>query len=138
MRRLLNFQFVRFLLVGGLNTAFSYATYAALLYLGVPYVAANLGALLLGILFGFRTQGRLVFRNSDRRLIFRFVACWGLIWVLNIALIALLIRAGLNAYWAGALAMLPIAVVSYFVQRVVVFGASQPAGSENSRRCPPP
>ena len=134
MRRLLHFQFVRFLLVGGLNTAFSYANYAALLYMGVPYAAANLGALLLGMAFSFRTQGRLVFRNSDRRLIFRFAACWGLIWVLNIALIALLIRVGLNAYWAGAVAMLPIAVASYFVQRVVVFGASQPASSESTRK----
>lgn len=79
MRNVLNFQFARFLLVGCLNTGFSYAIYAALLYLGLEYVAANFGALLLGILFSFHTQGHLVFRNSNSSLIYRFAASWGLI-----------------------------------------------------------
>ena len=35
MRKVLSFQFVRFLLVGGLNTSFSYAVYAALLFMGL-------------------------------------------------------------------------------------------------------
>jgi putative flippase GtrA len=129
LRKILNFQFVRFLLVGTLNTGFSYAVYAALLYLGLGYVQANLAAALLGILFSFRTQGRLVFGNNDGRLIFRFAALWGGIFLLNILLISLLIRAGLNAYWAGALAMAPITLLSYLVQKFLVFGASQPAGA---------
>ena len=128
MRTVLSFQFVRFLLVGGMNTSFSYAVYAAFLYMGLDYWGANLGALLLGILFSFRTQGRLVFGNLDRdtRIIARFAAVWGLIFLVNILLIAVLIQAGLNAYWAGAVALMPITVISYFSQKVLVFGASQP------------
>lgn len=125
MPKILSFQFVRFLLVGGLNTGFSYAVYAALLFMGLNYVMANLGALLLGILFSFRTQGRLVFDNRDCRLIFRFAAVWGLIFLVNILLISVLIHSGLNAYWAGALAMVPITVISYFVQKFFVFGTSR-------------
>src|SRR5262245_5852423 len=107
MRRLFRFEFIRFLLVGGLNTAFSYAVYAFFLYVGVPYALANLLAILVGIAFSFRTQGTLVFRNPDLRLIGRFVACWLLIWGLNVGLIALLLRGGLDAYVAGALASVP-------------------------------
>ena len=129
MRKVLSSQFIRFLLVGGMNTSFSYAVYAALLYVGLDYVMANLGALLLGILFSFLTQGRLVFGNRDRRLIFRFAAVWGLIFLVNILLISILIHAGLNPYWAGALALVPITVISYFVQKVLVFGAPQPTGA---------
>ena len=92
MRNVLSLQFVRYLLVGGLNTGFSYAVYAVLLFLGLNYVLANFGALLLGILFSFRTQGRLVFGNRDGRLIFRFAAVWGLIFLVNILLISVLIR----------------------------------------------
>ena len=95
---------------------------------------ANFGALLLGILFSFRTQGRLVFGNRDGRLIFRFAAVWGLIFLVNILLISVLMHAGLNAYWAGALAMVPITVISYFVQKFIVFGTSHPTGAAKPAR----
>ena len=134
MRKMLSVQFVRFLLVGGLNTSFSYAVYAALLFMGFNYVMANLGALLLGILFSFRTQGRLVFDNRDGRLIFRFAGVWGLIFLVNILLISVLIHAGLNPYWAGALATVPITVISYFVQKFLVFATTHSTGAAKPTR----
>lgn len=134
MRKILSFQFVRFLLVGGLNTSFSYAVYAALLFMGLNYVMANLGSLVLGILFSFHSQGRLVFGNRDGQLIFRFAAVWCLIFLINILLISILIHAGLSAYWAGALAMVPITVISYFVQKFLVFGTSHPTGAAKPTR----
>jgi putative flippase GtrA len=125
MFRLPRHQFLRFLVVGGLNTVFSYGVYACLLLVGLPYIAANFGALLLGILFSFRTQGALVFGNRDGRLIVRFAACWGLIFLFGIGLIGAMIRLGLDAYWAGALAMIPVTILSYLLQRFLVFGASR-------------
>lgn len=113
---------MRFLLVGGVNTAFSYAIYVVALYLGVTYALANLCALLLGILFSFRTQGALVFGNRDGSLIWRFAAAWGVIYIFNIGLIGLLLRAGLDAYVAGAVALPFTSVLSYFIQKRVVFG----------------
>ena len=136
MRRLIGLQFVRFVLVGMLNTGFSYGVYAAFLYLGLPFALANLLALLLGIAFSFRTQGALVFGNRDPRLIVRFAACWLLIFGCNIGLIALLMRAGLDAYTAGALALLPVTLVSYFVQRLLVFGAPRPAAGAATSALP--
>ncbi len=125
-------QFVRFLLVGGINTLFSYMVYAGLLYLGLPYAVANFGALSLGVLFSFRTQGRLVFGNTDGRRIFRFAGVWGLIFLVNITIIWSLVRLGLNAYLAGAVAMAPVIVLSYFLQRLLVFGLPQTARSTKS------
>jgi putative flippase GtrA len=123
--------FVRFVLVGVLNTAFAYGMYAALLWLGLPYALANLGSLVLGIAFSFVTQGRLVFGNRDNRLLPRFAACWVILYFVNVGLIALLIRFGMDAYSAGALALLPMAISSFFVQRYVVFGgARKPARSD--------
>lgn len=134
MRRLLNLQFVRFVLVGVLNTGFSFAIYAALLYVGLGFVVANLCAMLLGILFSFRTQGQLVFGNRDSRRILRFAACWAGIWVANVLMIAGLVKLGFNDYWAGALALVPVTLISYFVQRLMVFNVqhsvstAKPAG----------
>lgn len=114
-------QFARFILVGVLNTAFSYLVYAALLLAGLNFALANLGAVLLGILFSFRTQGALVFSNSSPRLIFRYAAFWLIIYLCNIGLIKLLLSFGLNAYVAGALALPPIVLLSYVVQKYLVF-----------------
>ena len=134
MRKLLKRQLFKFLVVGVLNTGFSYAIYACFLWLGLPFALANLGAVLLGILFSFRTQGKLVFGNSDGRLVYRFAACWAIIYGVNIGLISMLMRAGLNAYWAGAIALLPITCISYFVQRFLVFGSVPPASSAGPTR----
>ncbi len=127
-------QFIRFLIVGGVNTAFSYAVYACLLYTGLPYVIANFGALVAGTVFSFRTQGRFVFGNQDARLIVRFAACWIAIFAVNIVLIRLLLFLGLNAYWAGAWAMIPVTLLSFFIQKFVVFSASRRTGSEPPRK----
>lgn len=133
MRRLLKVQFIRFLLVGGLNTLFSYAVYAMLLSAGLSYVWANLCSLVLGIAVSFATQGRFVFGNRGGGRIGRFVACWGLIWVVNVLLIAGLIRLGLNAYWAGALALIPVALMSYAVQKFLVFSVQVPASAAEKK-----
>lgn len=127
-------QFIRFLLIGCLNTGFSYTIYAILLYFGLEYVTANFGALLLGIIFSFRTQGRLVFRNKNTKLFVRFAAFWCLIFLLNILFISLFLKTGLNAYWAGAFALVPSTVASYFVQKVLVFGPSSTTSPVKSTR----
>jgi putative flippase GtrA len=127
MPKVWKYQPVRFLLVGLLNTAFSYSVYAVLLYVGLPYAAANFGALTCGILFSFRTQGGIVFNNSDRRLLLRFITCWFAIYLVNIAIIKLLLIAGMNAYIAGAAAMIPITAMSYFIQKYLVFRISNSA-----------
>ena len=134
MRQLLNYQFIRFLLVGGMNTAFSYGLYAGLVWLGLNYVVANLAATVLGILFSFRSHGQLVFRNTDPRRIARFFGNWMLIWLANVLLIGLLMRCGLNAYWAGGIALLPTALASYLVQKFYVFHEIPPAG-DGSKAC---
>lgn len=121
VHRLFKRRFIRFLLVGGLNTAFSYAVYAAFLLLGLGYAVASLLALIASILFSFKTQGTLVFNNTDHRLIFRFSICWLLIYLCNIALIRQMITLGLDAYTGGALALLPTIVISYLLQKYFVF-----------------
>lgn len=123
MQRLLNVQFVRFLLVGVLNTGFSYAVYALLLFAGLSYAPANFGAALLGIVFSFRTQGSFVFRNRDPRLIVRFAIFWLVIFLFNIGLIAGFVHLGFNAYAAGALALVPVVLASFVVQKFLVFVA---------------
>ena len=56
-------QFVRFVLVGILNTAFGYGVYCLMLWIGLSYWWATLIANVLGVLFNFKTTGVLVFKS---------------------------------------------------------------------------
>ena len=124
--RLWNSRIVRFLVVGGMGTAFSYGVFAFFLFLGLNYALTSLFAIVAGILFSFKTQGTFVFRNNDSRLLGRFILCWGVIYVAYVVFIARMIAVGVNKYVAGALAIPAVAVLSYLVQRFLVFRPEEP------------
>jgi putative flippase GtrA len=115
-------QFIRFVLVGILNTAFGYGVYCLMIWIGVPYWWATLISNVLGVLFNFKTIGILVFENSSNRLFFRFVSCYVLAYCLNVGIIYLLTNyAGLNDYWSGLIATPFVALFSFFYQKLFVF-----------------
>ena len=115
---------IRFILVGILNTSFSYLIYALMLFIGFGYQLANLITVAIGILFSFKTQGHLVFNNPDNRLLGRFVLSWVLIYVCVIVLIGRIIAIGFDAYSAGALALPFSVTLSYLAQKYFVFRQS--------------
>ena len=117
---------LRFLIVGGLNTALCYAVFALLIWAALPVWLANLGAVTFGIVVSFFTQGRIVFGDSDPRRIVRFVASWMIIYLIQTALIMALVRWGLAATLAGLIVLPGAAVASYFVQKFVVFRTPNP------------
>lgn len=114
-------QGVRFVLIGLLNTAFSYLIYAAFLFFGLGYQLANFLALVVGILFSFRMQGYFVFDNPDTRLLGRFVLSWGVIYLCTITVIGQIIALGFDPYSAGALSLPFSVALSYLLQKYFVF-----------------
>ena len=114
-------RWLRFLVTGGVNTAFSYSVFALLVFAGLNYALSNLFSLMLGILFSFRTQSALVFNGAGRGVFWRYVAVWVCLYFCNTALIGALMRLGASAYIAGAMVILPTAVSSYFLQKYFVF-----------------
>lgn len=116
-------RFIKFLLVGGLNTAFGYLVFALLIWLGLHYSLATFLSTVIGIVFNFFTTGRLVFQNSDNGLIFRFFTVYGVYWVINVSAIWLVTLTGYtNLYVIGIALVLPCAMVSYVLMKVFVFG----------------
>lgn len=117
----MNNHYIRFIIVGLVNTSFSFFIYSFFLFFGAGYQFANLMALILGIIFSFKTQGRFVFFNQDNRLIVRFVISWAAIYFCTISIIGWMVSFGFNAYIAGALS-LPFSVcLSYLAQKFYVF-----------------
>jgi len=111
--------FLRFGLVGALNTAFGYAVFAALVltgaWPGVALVVANTA----GFLFNFQTSRKLVFRAGGRR--WRFAVLYCAVLALNWVALRLLHGFGFPPLSAQGLLVLPVAALSFLGQRIFVF-----------------
>lgn len=114
-------QFMRFLLVGGLNTAFGYGVFVACLWSGMHYALAAAVATVLGVLFNFQSTGRLVFNSRDHRRLPYFIGVYGVVYLVNVAGLALLLRLGIPSWLGGLLLILPCAILSFLLNRRFVF-----------------
>lgn len=114
-------QFVRFVFVGAFNTTVGFGVYAFGIYLGLAYYFASFIALVFGIGVSFFTQGRLVFQSQLRGRFPSFLFMWCLLYLLNIAVIRFLVTFDISYYSAGLLATLPVVLVSFVLQKLIVF-----------------
>lgn len=127
-------QFVLFLVMGGINTVFYYALYSLLIYAGLHYAAAVGIATVCGVLFNFQTFGRVVFKDFQMRLLGRFVGVYVIVYAANVAGLKILETAGLeNKYIAGAVLVLPVALLGYVLNKTFVFNRPKPQSGN-----PPP
>lgn len=125
VKKLWAIPFLRFLVVGGMNTLFLYMVFAIFTLLHFHYVVATLIAYICGTLFNFRTYGTLVFRNKSFWLIFRFVGVAVLLYGLNIGILKIFEIFDVNKLVAQAILTLPLAGVSFFLFRKFVFRTIQ-------------
>lgn len=115
---------LRFLVIGVANTFFSTALFMVLLRLGFGVVVGSALALAIGVLFSYQTQGGIVFGRKSKSAFLRFIIAWAIIYFVNLGGIRLFQYGGLNTYWAGICATIPTTVLSYFVQKMLVFRVS--------------
>ncbi len=115
-------QFILFLIMGGVNTVFYYSLYSLLIYAGLHYAAAVAVATVCGVLFNFQTFGRVVFKDFQPRLLGRFIGVYIVVYMANVAGLKLLEIAGLaDKYIAGAVLVLPVALLGYVLNKTFVF-----------------
>ena len=120
-------RFVRFLLVGVINTLFGYLAFSTLILLGLNYKYAVLLATILGVLFNFKTTGRLVFGSKNNKLMFRFVLVYVVTFLLNVEMLRIVdaidigIEQKTKMLIAGAILVFPLAVISFILMKLFVF-----------------
>lgn len=113
-------RFLLFLVAGAANTAFGYAAFGALIRFGAGPTLAVLGSTAAGILFNFRSFGA-VFGGADPHRFLPFVAVYAGLFAANVALLHALIAGGLSPMIAQALAVPPLAILSFLLMRGFVF-----------------
>lgn len=126
LRNLLQWRFFRFLVVGGINTLFGYGVFAALILLGLWYPIAALISTVAGILFNFKSYGALVFGRHDNVLLIRFFAVYGVCYLIGLAPLAWAKAHGISVLVMAAAMLLPMAGVSFLLNRAFVYGSGRP------------
>ncbi len=119
-------KFVKYLFVGFMNTVFSYVIYAICvtilsrptLSLAVSYV--------IGILFNFQTTGRIVFKNKNNTLIFKFFLSYLTTFFINRYFLDMLVSTfQVDKYLSQAILVFPIAMISFMLLKHFVFVESK-------------
>lgn len=115
LRRLLA-QYLRFVTVGVSNTLISTATYAVLVRLGVPYLAASALAFSLGALNSYALNRRWTFRSRNRRApeLARFACVQAVGLAANLLLLAAFVGGAGAPRLLGQLLAFPLASVATF------------------------
>ena len=117
-----NNKFIKFILVGILNTAFGYSLFALFIFLNMHYSLAVFLSTVLGILFNFKTIGKLVFDSHDNSLIFRFIFVYVLLYLINISCLWFFKISGWeNMYINGFILLIPLALISFVLNKKFVF-----------------
>ncbi len=115
-------EIIKFILVGIINTIFYYTMYAIFIYTGLEYFIAVILATVIGVVFSFKTFSKLVFNNSDNKLIFKFILVYGFNIVFNIVIIkAYIYSYNDNLYMAGLIATIIVAINSFILNKFYVF-----------------
>lgn len=114
----------KLLAIGALNTLVGYGCYALFIFLGIQYAIALLMATIIGIFFNFKSTGVYIFHSHDNNKIFKFLIVYGFVYLLNVAVLGLLSFMGFNAYFSGAISVLPMALMAFYLNSKYVFPVS--------------
>jgi putative flippase GtrA len=116
-------RLLMFLMVGVLNTVVGYGLFAMLFLSLQSYRMAAVLAFIGGIAFNFFSIGRLVFKSNRGSALVPFVAGYLVILGANLALLEILVAAGLHALVAQAVSLPFLVLASYLINSRMVFRA---------------
>jgi len=114
-------RFLRFLVVGALNTAVGYGLFLAALAIAPTPFMALVASTILAILFNFRTIGELVFGVRDHRLLARFFGVYAIVFAYNSFGLAALQGGGFRPWLCGLMLLPGSVVISYLLNHKFVF-----------------
>lgn len=107
-------QFVKFILIGVVNTIFGYAVFSVLILLKIPPQPALAAAFFIGVIWNYWTHARIVFKRPGLNRIPAYAVSYFLIYVFNSGGLALLLKTGLGPLISQAI-LTPIVAVMSFV-----------------------
>jgi len=124
VKALTNDQRVRFLIVGGINTAVGYGTFAAVIFIGGHYFLANFIATTVGVTVSYFLNKYFTFRQYKKSFteVLRFISVYLFSFILgNVVLYVLVDIISISPYLAGALNLIFTTLISWFGHKYFSF-----------------
>jgi len=119
--KLINNQFIKFCIVGVINTLFSYTMFALFITLRINYSISLLLATVCGILFNYRSTGKYVFNHRGNSLLFKFFILYLALYIINLINLKILNYFIQNFYISGVISVIFSAIISFFCNRKFIF-----------------
>jgi len=116
------YRFVRFLLVGLVNTGVGYGLFVGFVLVGLGSQPALASAFFIGILWNFVTHARFVFGQSGLHKLPSYILVYMAIWAANALALSMALRGGLSPLLAQAILAPFAAVLSFFLVARVLTG----------------
>jgi len=110
----------RYYQAGIVNTAFGYGLYALFVTAGFNMYVAQISAHVIGVAFNYLTYSRYAFRDS-RGSKSRFIFSYAVNYLMGLASLATAAQFIRSPYVAGAIAVLFLSFVNYFILKHFVF-----------------
>lgn len=114
-------RFLRFLLVGAVNTVFGYSIFAIIYMVSNNHNISAVVATAGGVLFNYFSTGKFVFNNRGYAAFLPFILVYIVALILNIIVLNGLIYFGLNAFISQALSLPVLVITSYFLNSRIAF-----------------
>lgn len=108
---------MRFLFVGGINTAVGYGVYAFCIFGGLHYVFAQFISTVIGVTNSYFWNKYFTFQKKQKsaREIVRFITVYAVSYTVNLCLLYVLVdRLHMSEYLAGVLGLSVTTLISYF------------------------
>ena len=116
-------RFVKFLLVGVLNTAFGFLAYAFFLRIaGLSWQWSLALSYVIGVLWNFGTHGKIVFQTEGLGRLPLYILAYASLFLLNKMALRAAIGMGMSDLWAQALLVLPMAMVAFVLVSLALTG----------------
>ena len=113
-------QFIRYYQAGIVNTIFGYSLVALMIALGVNVYLAQFLGHTAGVAFNYFTYSRHAFREEQAS-VPRFIASYVVNYLLGLAALATALQFMRSPYIAGAIAVVFVSFVNYFILKKFVF-----------------
>ncbi len=123
MNRITHFEFIRFILIGGLNTLFAYIIVVIFLLLNFHYTIATLFSAIVSITSGYFLNKKLVFIVSKAKSIFIYYLFWAIMYFFNIFIQFFLLELSIssNLYLNSFIATILVTITSYLTNKFYFF-----------------
>jgi putative flippase GtrA len=113
--------YIIYLLVGGMNTIFGIFAYITFSQIGFNYAIALAFSTFVGVLFNYFTLSKSVFNVSSKQALIKYCLNYLLVYLLSIAMIYLLIRLGFDQNFSGAMVILVMSLLNFYILQKFVF-----------------